>query len=190
LGSDVKGLAAKAWQVQLKLNALASRQAVEDFEARAGVRLPDDYRNFLLFVADGGLPPCRLTPLSRWSECYAVDDEPQPLAAAAPCLLTPELEQHGANWLDALGVPGIQSRWDANQWCPTFGTVAIAEIGCGAFYSMVMTGEHRGRIFSWGDHFESPPHFVSQKTFSDWLEFHLDRMLQGEPVHFLDGRLR
>lgn len=70
------------------------------------------------------------------------------------------------------------------------GTTAIAEIGCGLYYSMVLTGTLRGRIFSWGDHALNPPYFYPEPDFGAWITSHIDRLLNGQPVHFLDGRLR
>jgi hypothetical protein len=69
------------------------------------------------------------------------------------------------------------------------GTIAVAEIGCGLFFSMVMNGQHRGRIFSWGDQASHPPLFVPETNFGAWLESHLDLILAGHPVHFLTGRV-
>ena len=71
-----------------------------------------------------------------------------------------------------------------------FGTIAIAEIGCGLFFSMVMNGPFRGRIFSWGDHALIPPYFYPYVSFGDWFESCIDAILSGKPVDFLDGRIR
>jgi hypothetical protein len=172
----------------LKFNAPADEAAIADLESQAGIRIPQDYREFLLRMADGGVKPCRLVPLSRWNDSYWID-EPTPKMLAAPCVLTPECADHGSQWLDKLNVADWQRRWDSGEWCPTFGTMAIAEIGCGLFYSMVMTGPHRGRVFSWGDHASNPPLFQPENSFSDWFGGCLDLMLSGKPVHFLDGRL-
>ncbi len=107
-----------------------------------------------------------------------------------PCLVTPDAQDHGEQWLEKMNVDNWERRWDDNEWSPMFGTVAVAEIGCGLFFSIIMNGQHRGRIFSWGDHALVPPHFYEERNFGEWIETHLESMLAGRPVHFLDGRIR
>jgi hypothetical protein len=104
-------------------------------------------------------------------------------------MVTPQAEEQGQHWLDRLGVLDWEARWDKNEWCPMFGTIAIAEIGCGLFFSLVINGPFRGRVFSWGDYARIPPHFYPYESFAEWFESCLDRILSGQPVHFLDGRI-
>jgi hypothetical protein len=185
---SIDRIAAKAYRAGLALRSPAPLSAIERFETQTSLRLPDPYRHFLLYVANGGMEPCRLTPIERWSDAYWLD-EPRPALVAAPCLLTPETAQAGERWLEGLHVPAWESRWDQGAWSPMCGTIAVAEIGCGLFFSMVMNGQHRGRIFSWGDHASQPPLFVPETNFGAWLESHLDLILAGHPVHFLNGRV-
>lgn len=186
--ASIDRIVTKTHLARLNLRAPATPECVEDLEAQAGVQFPDDYRCFLVTAANGGHNPCRLVSLSRWHDSYWID-EPRPAMISQNCLLTPGIDEHGKGWLDSLNVPDWESRWDRDEWSPMFGTVAIAEIGCGLFYSLIITGLHRGRIFVWGDHALNPPYFVPQRNFSDWIEFHLDQALAGKPVHFLNGRV-
>jgi hypothetical protein len=103
-------------------------------------------------------------------------------------LITPQTTAQGNQWLNALGIEDWKRKWDADEWEPLYGTIAIAVIGCGLHFFLVVNGEHAGRVFSWGDHALSPPVFAPETTFADWMEGHLDAMLAGRPVHFLDGR--
>lgn len=182
----VEQLGAKVREAGLRVLAPLPRADLERLESAAGLRLPEDYREFLLRVADGGTEPCRLVPLERWGDSYWLDD-PKPGMLSAPCLLTPELTAHGKDWLDALGVPDWQNRWNDGHWSPMQGTLAVAEIGCGIFFSLISTGPHRGRVFSWGDVAATPPDFCAESCFGDWLEGCLDLILTGQSVHFLDG---
>jgi SMI1/KNR4 family protein SUKH-1 len=161
---------------------------VERFESSAGIRVPDDYRDFLLTVANGGQAPCRLVPLDEWSNSYWID-QPQPWMLAEPCIVTPNAIHHGDKWIDRASVPDWKARWDRGEWSPMFGTIAIAEIGCGLFFSLVATGPFRGRVFSWGDHASNPPRFADHHSFMAWFESCVDAILAGKHVHFLDGRL-
>lgn len=182
-------MAEKIMRARLRVRQPTSDAEVLAFETDSGVSIPSDYREFLIHVANGGREPCRLVPLRDWCRSYWIDN-PSPQMAAEACIVTPEAAQHGEDWLDYVNVPDWESRWNKNQWDPMFGTIAVAEIGCGLFYSMIMTGRFRGRIFYWGDHVKNPPVFYPEPTFADWLENCLDATLAGQPVHFLDGRIR
>jgi hypothetical protein len=57
------------------------------------------------------------------------------------------------------------------------GTIAVAEIGCGLFYSLVVNGPFTGRVFSYGDHIANPPRFVAQNTFIEWIAACVDSVL-------------
>lgn len=182
-------LAAKTRRARLRVRPPINPVDLERFESEFGVALPGDYRDFLLRVANGGRSPCRLVPLKDWFACYWID-EPKPSMVAQPCVITLEAEKHGRDWLDKTGVADWSNRWDCGEWDPMFGTIAVAEIGCGLFFSMIMTGPLRGRLFAWGDHAENPPEVLPETSFGEWFERCLDAMITGEPVHFLDGRLQ
>lgn len=181
--------AEKIRRARLRIRQPIEESEVAQFESESGVLIPADYRDFLINVANGGTEPCRLVPLAKWCSCYWIDD-PKPNMVAEPCVVTPDAYDQGEDWLAKTNVPDWESRWDRNDWDPMFGTIAIAEIGCGLFFSMIMTGPCRGRIFSWGDHALHPPYVYPEPSFADWLEKRLDATLAGEPVHFLDGRIR
>ena len=162
---------------------------MKQFEAEAGIGIPSDYREFLLTVGNGGMGLCRLLRLSEWSCSYWIDD-PKPAMVSLPCGVTPEAWEKGDSWLEKTNVLDWGKKWNDNEWSLMFGTIAIAEIGCGLFYSMVMTGHLRGRVFSWGDHALNSPCFNPEVTFGEWLDSLLNTMLDGHPVYFLDGRIR
>lgn len=177
----------KAARANLNLRHRASLEEVANFELTSGIRLPEDYVYFLTHVGNGGVKPCRLIRLQDW-DAGLWSSAKLESALCKPCLVTPQAEAHGDQWIDQLGIEDWERKWDANEWDPLYGTIAIAEIGCGLFYFLVVNGAHSGRIFSWGDHALSPPIFVPETTFADWMELHLDAMLAGETVHFLGQR--
>lgn len=182
-------LATKTRRAQLRVKQPITESDVARFESESGVAIPADYRRFLTNVANGGTEPCRLVPLAGWCWSYWIDD-PKLNMVSEPCVITPDAYEHGQQWLEKSGVPEWEARWNSNVWDPMFGTIAIAEIGCGLFFSMIMTGPFRGRIFSWGDHALNPPYLYPHTSFGDWFEDCLDATIAGKPVHFLDGRLR
>ncbi|HTM22359.1 MAG TPA: SMI1/KNR4 family protein, partial [Kofleriaceae bacterium] len=88
------------------------------FEARQAVTLPQDYRDFIVHVADGGLGPVYgIVPLAAQP---VADQFPEPVDLAKPFT----------------GAP------------PHHGCLFLAEIGCGYFYTLVVSGEHRGQVWS------------------------------------------
>lgn len=181
-------LASKTRRARLRVRRPIAESEVVRFESEFGVAIPEDYRNFLIHVANGGRTPCRLVRLSDWDHCYWIED-PKPHMVAEPCIVTPESEQHGERWIEEAKGPDWEARWENDEWDPMFGTIAIAEYGCGLFFSMIMNGPFRGRIFIWGDHALNPPHVFPEASFGEWFEDCLDQTIEGKPVHFLDGRL-
>ncbi|NNG01396.1 MAG: SMI1/KNR4 family protein [Desulfobacteraceae bacterium] len=187
--ATITEIAQKFEKANIQVRKGASPSGVEAFENKAGVELPEDYRSFIINVGNGGRPPCRLLSLDNWDYSYWIKN-PEESFAGEPCLLSPKCREHGENWLEHLGIAEAGDLWDQNKWDPMFGTIAIAEIGCGLSFSMVITGEYRSRIFSWGDHAEIPPVFYPELSFSEWMGNLLNKKLNGRPVHFLDGRLK
>ena len=179
----------KAATAQIALRPPTSLDTVQAYENGAGVRLPDDYVFFVTMVGNGGADPCRLVRLEDWDAGYWSQAVLR-RDLIAPCLITPELEALGATWLEALGVEDAGKKWDRNEWDPLRGSMAIAEIGCGLYYHMIVNGPHSGRVFVWGDRASAPPVFQPQKNFAEWIGHYLDAKIAGRPVHFLDGRIR
>lgn len=172
----------------IRLRQPISRARVAAFESQAGITLPEDYVAFITEAGNGGLGPCRLMPLDEWDAAYWIDS-PRPQMLAAPCIITPDALGHEDAWLDRSGVQDWETRFNAGEWDPMTGTLAVAEIGCGLFYSLVVNGPHRGRVFTWGDFLRSPPMFVPEPSFGGWIAARIQASARGEPVHFLDGRL-
>jgi hypothetical protein len=184
--SALHRIADKILRTQLRVNPPISGSEVAKFESDFGVSIPEDYREFLINVANGGSEPCRLLPLSEWDASYDIEG-PDPCVVSERCIVTPNCRDR---WLEMSGGPDREIHRDNSGWDPMFGTIAIAEIGCGLFYSMIMTGLYQGRIFAWGPNARHPPHVCPEPSFSGWFENCLDAILAGRPVHFLDGRIR
>jgi hypothetical protein len=179
----------KAVSARIALKRPVSLDAIEAFENESGIRLPDDYVFFITMVGNGGIEPCRLVPIEDWDAGYWSQAKLE-RDLIAPCLITPELKALGNTWLGALGVEQADKKWDRDEWDPLRGSMAIAEIGCGLFFHLIVNGPHFGRVFVWGESAFAPPLFQPQRTFSDWIGHHLDAKIAGRPVHFLDGRIR
>jgi hypothetical protein len=167
---------------------------VAAFEARHGVSLPADYRAFLLEVGDGGIgPDYGIKPLADY----------QP-AAGLPQVTTTITMKDGSTISAGTGPREVPARTAVlgqpfvvrEAWAPVDedgratplpvpadahpydGTLELAEIGCGYFHLLVVTGEDRGAVwvdYTAGDGSLAP----SAPSFRDWLRGWLDRELIG-----------
>ncbi|QDU41888.1 SMI1 / KNR4 family protein [Symmachiella dynata] len=166
-----------------------SIEEVREFEAQAGISLPVDYVEFITTIANGGFSPCRLSPLADWHYRYDIK-RPQPeICLTQPCIITPDAVQHGDKWIDVQNVDRYEERWDNHEWDPLVGTICVAELGCGWVYSLIINGPFVGRIFAYGGGAFLPPQFVEERTFTDWIESSVDKIVDGKHLSFLDGKV-
>jgi hypothetical protein len=140
--------------------APASRETVEALEREHGVRLPPDYRAFLLTVGDGGPAPDDeiLLPVAE-----AFEGAEEPLATACPLV---EDEDYWRTWRDdAHSLRGVLP-------------IAEPEMSHDLWYlGLVVAGPSYGRLLRVS---RTPPRFVDGTGVSDWYERWLDTEL-GRP---------
>jgi hypothetical protein len=136
-----------------QLNAALSDQAVADFERVHGVSLPEDYREFLVRIADGGAGPA----YGVHTLAKAFENPWVPLGPlAAPFAL--ESDQQGANY---------------------DGCLMVSQRGCGGWTFLIVSGPQRGEVWyddtvvdqGWARAAES---FVA--WYERWLESSLARV--------------
>jgi hypothetical protein len=142
-------------------NPPLSEETVRAFEERHAVRLPVDYREFLICVGDGGAgPPCGVFKLGEyegepWAErdgFIGVISKPFP---------------HSEPWNDLSGVPAwdeawpgdpnweeaeyerVRDEWQAWYWDTTRmnGSVPINHQGCNHRLWLVVTGAEAGNVW-------------------------------------------
>ena len=185
--TDIVQIAEKFARADLNLWPPISALEVSEFERSAHVSLPPDFVLFLTHVCNGGVyPSCFLQGLGSWSSCHWIDNPLPDISLNTTFIGTPESQSHGENWIDAAGVADWESRFDNNEWDPMYGTIAVAEIGCGLFYNLVVCGPFAGRVFAYGDHVNNPPQFLEHPSFARWIESSIDSYLDGDVVYFLD----
>ncbi|MFH7027875.1 MAG: SMI1/KNR4 family protein [Heteroscytonema crispum UTEX LB 1556] len=130
---------------QYKLNPCLPEAKIQAFESKYNIKLPSDYRDFLLEVGDGGAGPgyglLGIGYESEIREILQVEDD-EFLSQSFP------LKEA---WND-LGL--VKQRVDsAINYNPYFdnklvqGTLTIAHYGCGIYAMLVITGEQRGNIW-------------------------------------------
>lgn len=117
-----------------RLSPCLSESAISKFEAEHRIRLPEDYREFLLMVGNGGAGPYYgLLPLEKWADAVMVD-HPDYLARPSP--LRPDMAADKP-WEETLHCP----------WEELFqGTLALVHQGCAYYALLVVTGSFRGRV--------------------------------------------
>jgi hypothetical protein len=136
-----------------------SESRLAEIEAAGQVRLPEDYRDFLLEFGDGGAGP--------YYGLVALDQPAQLAQLAGAC----QLGEHVA------AAP-------ATPWC---GVVTLGHLGCGYLVYLVLSGPRRGQV--WLDASAAgvmtciAPHFIAY--YSDWLEAR--EHAEWPPAHVAPG---
>jgi hypothetical protein len=144
-----------------------SEAELADVEHAFGIRLPEDYRDFLLHVSAGGAGPgygvltlhqvahtwewaaesTHRTDVARLREPFCpehINGMPiDPLLLQAP-------QQYDFEYRDDYEI--AHRRWEETVWHPdrTAGAVCLCDDGCLRRYWLVVTGEERGKI--WRDY--------------------------------------
>lgn len=154
-----------------RLGPVAHERAVARFERAHAITLPESYRRFITTVGDGGAGPHYglfrhdgtdwpnyvqqleqdLAGLRNTDFPHASDFQPWP--KAKPCTRHPDPE-------------------DSYDPCWLAGTVALDEVGCGAFYRLVVTGPARGQV--WLDDLANDQGLSAGPDFRDWYVQWLD----------------
>ena len=150
-GLRVFGAKCKTWGHNYKFNACLKSTEVANFERRHDLSLPDDYRDFLLFVGDGGAGPY-----------YGVK---QLDAAAQHCDLDKPFPWSDETTLDS------DDEWDL--WDTHPGILVITERGCGHTDFLVVRGEQHGQIWSdctADDGLLMPTSFTFSQWYRNWAE--------------------
>jgi hypothetical protein len=159
---------------------------VAAFEASHALSLPEDYRDFILNVGNGGAGPCYgIYPLRPEGNIHPGMANPSRIDLSVPFRWA---EPWNVEWL-------AQIDWDAGERPDDCrleeyldvrhiaGTLCICHEGCGDFWLLVLKGNERGHLWMDGrGNFsgifpESDAH-GARLTFSQWYLNWLDDCLQ------------
>ncbi|MEV8452508.1 SMI1/KNR4 family protein [Streptomyces sp. NPDC052095] len=164
-GGEVFGARGHEWILQDPL----SRGELAELETQTGVRLPEEYRAFLLHVGAGGAGPgYGLFPVrreqGRWRwEGDGADlpdlsrlAEPFPGRGPGPELLDPLLserpEEEDFDDIEDFdeAFEEWEQRWEAVMFADerTVGAIVVSHLGCAQREWLVVSGSHRGTIWS------------------------------------------
>ncbi len=153
-----------------RLSAPAGEEAVAAFEEEFHVQLPEEYRDFLTLVGDGGAGPYfglfglkKIKKALRDSELYDVQGE---------VLLDPEM---GAEDWKKL------ADWkDDEEEAPLYaGVLPIESQGDTFMTGLVLTGPYRGQVVYYDEDCYRKPFFVREKGFLAWYERWLREVIAG-----------
>jgi hypothetical protein len=138
------------------LNPVSSEDRVREFEAQNSGRLPDDYRQFIMRVGNGGAgPDYGLFPMGEMDDGFGFG----PWGSFVGVLFAPF--PHTRAWNDLAGVPedpedGADEEFDAlmdafeeRYWDPQQldGAIPICHLGCTLRQWLAITGPEAGTVW-------------------------------------------
>jgi uncharacterized protein (TIGR02996 family) len=148
--------------------------AIRTLEHQFGVRLPDDYFEFLVRVGEGGAGPSYgLYPFRR--ACHRIMAQPFPFEGTAAPGEGYELPEDTDSVFVRWSEGGFSSRCYG-------GCIVLADHGCCSVSHLVLTGQHRGQVWDYwggGDGLWHP----TGMSFLGWYESWLDQGLRDHCSH-------
>ncbi len=153
-----------------------TEEQVRAFEERHGIKLPEDYRDFLLQVANGGAGPCYgLFPLSDLLDPDGRDvervtpGEDFPHAEAWNCTFPPQAPDESDD--------DHRRRYEAHEeryfaTAHVAGSIALCHYGCGDILRLVVSGPQYGTVWQdgrGGDYGIWPLHQSFREWYDQWL---------------------
>lgn len=140
---------------------------LEAFESAHGVRLPEEYREFLLQLGDGGAGPgYGLLSLDKAAAFPQADDDPPANYLSRLCPLRPEVSRM-RDWLTSI---------DCSDDERYQGTIVLCDHGCCNYAVLVVSGPARGCVVNISLD-DNPPVFARDNDFLAWYERWLDDVL-------------
>lgn len=148
---------------------LAAR-GIEDLERALGVALPEELRDFIKHVHSGGPGPgwdFGINFATAKPE-FAVRPFPYGTETAQDILARRETDRRAL-------LPLFPDTDPDDDWPPSWGFLALTDLGCDSYAGIVITGEQRGVIWACADSGWVPQHAGrAQLDFLDWYESWLD----------------
>lgn len=164
-----------AYSHQYKLAAPANEEAIRKFEGQQGVQLPEEYRDFLTFIGNGGAGP--------YYGLYglkALEDDLSDSRGLRRCrsleepVIYPKMSEE--EW-DR--IVNLESRRKGENVYPYTGVLPIGTQGCTLMTGLMLTGPYRGQVVYYDNDFCGPPFFVREKGFLSWYERWLREVIAG-----------
>jgi len=125
-----------------KMNPVLNEYEIELFEKEQGISLPNDYRDFLFKIGNGGEGPPEYG-LLKLGEIRAHHVPDYLIEGYGDRLRQPFPLTEYWVWDDEEDLPGIEERINATE----MGCLALGHDGCGMFWLLIVTGDSRGQIW-------------------------------------------
>ncbi len=169
-----------AYSHQYRLAAPASEEQILKFEEQQGIRLPEEYRDFLLHVGNGGAGPYYglygIRDLgdglhdSHGARIYRVQEEP---------VIYPKMSDEEWNRMTAPESRQGDSMGKGGEVHPYVGVLPIGSQGCTLMTGLMLAGPYRGQVVYYDEDYCGPPFFVREKGFLSWYERWLREVIAG-----------
>lgn len=167
---------------KFRCNAKLAKEKVTHFERRFGIKLPPDYRAFLMHVANGGAGPgfeliSLASALPKTLMRTPTDFLRTPFRHRRPYCFEqdPKVERFLERADEGKVTEAAVKHWELFQ---TAGTLKLCNVGCGMCHLLVITGPTRGQV--WIDDRCNTESLAPLKvTFLEWYERWLDDTLAG-----------
>jgi len=166
----------------MKLHPVIREIELLDLEQRYQVRFPDDYREFLLSIGNGGAGPGYGMESVQSGISYEREVTPEDILTMPFEHKLPYNPLNDPNWSEIYALDEDRTttdeEWELLRQYMTAGTVVICHEGCGYLHRLVVTGPDRGNVWMDGD--VSNQGFIPMEVdFLGWYERWQDDLLAG-----------
>ncbi len=155
---------------QYELSEPASEEAIQRFEEQQGIRLPEEYRDFLLLIGNGGAGPhYGIYGLEELEDEISDSD----YHVKEKAVIFPKMSDE--DW-DRIADP-----WDRREEavCPYDGVLPIESQGCTLMTGLILNGPYRGRVVYYDVDLCATPFFMREKGFLAWYRRWLREVIAG-----------
>jgi hypothetical protein len=151
---------------RFKLNPTVPESEIVAFETLHNLRLPEDYRDCLIHLCDGGIgPPYGLHRFSVSTHQY--DPGISRMWPGMPECIASEDSMDDDQGVDF-------------DWTPFLkGTLPILSEGCSYRVHLMLNGPFKGRVIHLSDEVDGGPQFTWDTGFLPWLERWFDEKIEG-----------
>lgn len=126
---------------QFKLNPVLSEQEIVDLETKYLIKLPDDYRWFLMNIGNGGAGPC-----------YGIMKLQESIKEVTSCLDdNEENEESYQSFLGAEFVPPQSVERARRMDYYVKGMIPVSDAGCCMYYHLCLAGVEKGNMWFWSN---------------------------------------
>ena len=164
-----------AYSHQYKLAVPAGEEAIQKFEEQQGIRLPEEYRDFLMLVGNGGAGPYYgLYGLKALKEDLSDSHGVRLYRVMKEPVIYPKMSEE--EW-DRMADP--EGRRKGEEVHPYAGILPIGTQGCTLMTGLMLAGPYRGQVVYYDEDFCGPPFFAREKGFLEWYERWLREVIAG-----------